>query len=39
MFGQTCHRAPAPYHLDAPRGGKFGMLIDRFGNEWMVSKM
>jgi PhnB protein len=24
---------------DAPWGGKFGMLIDRFGNEWMVSKM
>jgi PhnB protein len=24
---------------DAPWGGKFGMLVDRFGNEWMVSKM
>jgi PhnB protein len=24
---------------EAPWGGKFGMLVDRFGNEWMVSKM
>lgn len=24
---------------DAPWGGKFGMLHDRFGNEWMISAM
>jgi PhnB protein len=24
---------------DAPWGGKFGMLDDRFGNEWMISRM
>jgi len=24
---------------DAPWGGKFGMLQDRFGNEWLIARM
>jgi PhnB protein len=30
--------SPMPFG-DAPWGGKFGMVHDRFGNEWMVSAM